>query len=264
MIEQLIRVEAKENAPHAKTPPIMHALHSNLMVIKISGKCHVLPELAERIKAAVDSGKKVVIVHGAGVQIDKALHDAGITTVKENGVRITPPEAMSIIAQEVEALNKLICGTMADKSLKAVQAGIGSGPYIINGERKIGRTGEVASVDVETLKFLLKDNDVVVLSCLGIDADGLLNINADSVAAGVAVAMKAGTLKVVSDKAVMANGSTLAAIDGPSAEDLISQGIITDGMVVKVKSMLNAASHVEDVLIEDESGRTTRFISPES
>jgi acetylglutamate kinase len=114
------------------------------------------------------------------------------------------------------------------------------------------------------------------MSSMGLQGSGddyrFLNINADEVAACVAAGAGAGKLIMLSDKAVLGrDGSRLAVLDQGAAALLMEQGVITDGMAVKARSLAIAAGHVECVVVagseerlagilEGGYGGATRFV----
>jgi acetylglutamate kinase len=224
------------------------SLCSNLLVIKISGKlCDSeagIAKLAAEVGALVERGSKVVLVHGGGKQIDAALAQAGIATEKKGGIRITSEEAMGVIGQVVSGINSGLVSAFAKAGLQV--AGIdGVESSVIAGKPHAMRTGDVEGVDFSALSARLRSADVVVLSCLGKDGAGLLNINADAVAEAVSVAAKAKKLVLLSDVGGVFSdlkdaGTLLHTLTQADVEALVKAGSIEGGMIPKATACIHA------------------------
>ena len=242
---------------HYRVPDIRppEQLLSNLVVIKITGKiCDPtnLSNLAKDVKALTERGMKVIIVHGAGRQIDSALAIAGIKTEKKDGVRITPKEAIPVIAKTMKDINMEIGAAIRNEQIPTVCVDNIS-RSLISATRKdgYGEVGEPESVDTRAITTVLRRSDVLVLSCLGRTGQDHLNVNADDAALAVAISLKAKKLIVLSDVpgVLAADSSVVRSIDQSSAHVLLSNGTITGGMVVKVNAMLEAAQSVGEVIL---------------
>lgn len=257
-------------------------LASNLLVIKISGKlCDSdgsLAKLAGEVKELVGRGAMIILVHGGGKQADAALARAGIATEKKDGIRITPAKAIPVIGEAMSGINKGIVSAFCLEGIAAT--GIdGIGCSLVRGKPFMERTGTVESVDSAAILALLKKSDVVVLSCLGKDDEGLLNINADQVAQAVSVATKAKKLVLISDVGGvfhdLKDATTLIpSITTGDVDALIKEGAITGGMIPKARAceeavrngvgeVVVAAGSVSllDVIAAREPG-CTRFVGP--
>ncbi len=261
---QLLR-EGHSTPRASKKQPETGKLISNLVVVKLSGKIlddkGRLAALAADIKDAVAKGSKFIIIHGGGKQIDAALSEAGIKTEKKDGIRVTTPKAMHVITGVFEWINHEIASAISGHGMSVCQAGIAGGAPIVRG-KPIGDScsGNVDEVDLGVLKNVLERSDVVVMSSMGLQGSDedyrFLNINADEVAACVAVEAGAGKLIMLSDKAVLGeDGSRLAVLDQGSAVRLMEQGVITDGMAVKARNMAVAAARVECVVVAGSEAR---------
>jgi len=238
------------------------SLSSNILVIKISGKLcdssQSLTKLAGEVRELVERGSKIVLVHGGGKQIDAALAQTGITTEKIDGIRVTSEEAMEIIGQVVSDINKGIVSAFGLGGLTATGVD-GFGCPLIKGKPWMKRTGTIDSVDTATLLMLLKKTDVIVLSCLGKDDAGLLNINADSVAQAVSVSVKAKKLILLSDvggvfQNLEDSRTLMASVTMEGVEGLISTGAITGGMIPKARACKEAVQNgVGEVILAADS-----------
>lgn len=242
-------------------PALSAQLASKVWVIKTSGKlCDTqekIAALAAEVKRLTERGLKVVLPHGGGKQIDAQLAANGIATTKdEEGVRITPLEAMPIISEAVASINKQIGDAIAALGVTVAYSS-NTNISLVNGEATNQRTGKVATIEVAALQRLLEKNDVVVLSCLGKDAQGELNINADNVAAAIAQAVGAERLIMLSDVPGVLDGKgrIIPEMTKEIAEALKGCGEISGGMAIKVSQCLDAvAGGVPEVILADGGG----------
>lgn len=216
----------------------------------------------------VRAGSGVIVVHGGGKAVDVLLAKLAMPTQREQGIRITPPEQMETIAAVLAgSVNKRLVGMMNAASHAMGLAGPAVGLCLGDGDAfptrratysfDAGRVGEVidegaAGASVKTasvvgpplMRALLASGFLPVLSSIGIDAEGgLLNVNADDAAAGIAKAVGASTLALLTDVPGVkgADGAIIQQLTHASAEAAIAAGTITGGMIPKVRSALATA-----------------------
>jgi acetylglutamate kinase len=119
----------------------------------------------------------------------------------------------------------------------------------------LGRVGEVASVEADLLEQLISSGFIPVIAPVGVDADGhSLNVNADTVAGSIAGALRAAKLVLMTDVEGVntKDGKLIRSLDALEAERLIAEGVITGGMIPKVRCALDGvALGVEKVHILD-------------
>ena len=194
--------------------PWLARFHGKIIVVKYGGNAMTSPDLqaafAEDVMFLRYAGLKPVIVHGGGPQITEHLARLGIETEFRGGLRVTTPEAMSIVrmvltgqvnAEIVNMLNDH--GTFAiglsgeDASLLTAERR----PAIVDGEEiDIGQVGDVVAVDPSAMFALIEAGRIPVLATVARGRDGLTyNVNADTAAAAVAVGLNAEKLIVLTD-----------------------------------------------------------------
>jgi len=194
--------------------PWLARFHGKIIVVKYGGNAMTSPDLqaafAEDVMFLRYAGLKPVIVHGGGPQITEHLARLGIESEFRGGLRVTSPEAMSIVrmvltgqvnAEIVNMLNDH--GTFAiglsgeDASLLTAERR----PAIVDGEEiDIGQVGDVVAVDPSAIHALLDAGRIPVLATVARGRDGLTyNVNADTAAAAVAVGLNAEKLIVLTD-----------------------------------------------------------------
>jgi len=227
------------------------------IVIKIGGNSidedpDFLPSLARQLEFLQSRRLKIVLVHGGGPQIDRALAEAGMNSVRgPDGRRLTSPEMMEIISGTMAKISLAIAKELrragcdvfvaADSKSRFVEAR----PLFSASARAAenDRTGMPSRVDSESLRRCLDKGKIVVLSSVGRGVGGNdYNINADDFATAVAVALAAKRLMLATNVSGVydSNKNLMESLSAAGALELISEGIISGGMVPKVESALRA------------------------
>ncbi|MEV0716684.1 acetylglutamate kinase [Asanoa sp. NPDC050611] len=250
--------------------PWLARFHGATVVVKYGGNAMVDPELQRAFAADMVflryAGLKPVVVHGGGPQISAMLSRLGIVTEFRGGLRVTTPEAMDVVRMVlVGQVGRELVGLINEHGPFAVGL---SGedaklftavrrPAFVDGEPvDVGQVGDVASVHTSAVDDLIAAGRIPVISTVAPDADGVLhNLNADTAAAALAVALEARKLVVLTDVPGLY-------ADWPDTASLVSQITATDleallpslaaGMVPKMEACLRAvrggvpAAHVVD------------------
>lgn len=213
-------------------------------------------------------GTPLVVVHGGGRDIDAALQAAGIAKRQVDGLRITDEATLDIVVavlagrvntQLVAALN---AAGVAAVGLTGADARLGlSRPAEPHRARDgqlvdLGYVGEpVRGADAGLLHALLASGFVPVVASIGTTvAGGLLNVNADTLAAHLAAAIGAERLVVAgaTPGVLDPSGRSIPALDGRAIRDLVADGTATAGMVAKLRACERAlAGGVAEVVIVD-------------
>jgi acetylglutamate kinase len=205
----------------------------------------------------------VIIVHGGGKEITDLHAQLGIATETVEGLRATSEESLRLVEMVLNGVVNtrlvrwLVNGGVDALGLSGMDMGlVRVSPLAING-RSLGRVGKVSAVNGEALLQLIDLGLTPVISPVSLGEDGLTyNVNADHVAAGVAVAVEASKLIFVSNvPGVQVTGRTMRALTVGQIEGLIADGHITGGMIPKVRSATEAvASGVYQAVITDLDG----------
>ena len=230
------------------------------VVVKLGGSAMEEPAATRgTLQAVVElqaAGFKVVLVHGGGKPIDRAMAAAGLTPVKVQGRRFTDDATLTIVVGVLGELNAGLVRGLRDLGGHAVGSRELAG-FPLFGERlllpgldlnpvDLGRVGTVTRVDAAALLATLNDA-VPVLPSLAVSDDdgGWLNVNADTVAAAVAKALDAESVLFLTDtpgllRDVADPASRIAELSRAECEQLLHDGVITGGMVPKVEACFDA------------------------
>jgi acetylglutamate kinase len=250
--------------------PWLARFTGSIVVVKYGGNAMLDTELQKAFAADMVFlryvGIKPVVVHGGGPQISAMLGRLGIDSEFRGGLRVTTAEAMDVVRMVlVGQVGRELVGLINEHGPFAVgmsgeDAGLFTAirrPAMVNGEPvDIGQVGDVASVDARAITDLIGAGRIPVVSGVAPDANGVLhNLNADTAAAALAVALGARKLVMLTD------------VEGlyaryPDPESLISQltadelaellPTIESGMAPKMEACLRAvrggvpAAHVVD------------------
>jgi len=238
--------------------PWLNRFHGRTVVIKYGG--HAMSDEALRLAFAQDlvflryAGLRPVVVHGGGPQITEQLDRLGVPTTFAAGLRVTTPEAMDVVRMVLSGkVNKDLVALINRHGPFAVGlSGEDAGTFtairkaaIVDGEPvDIGMVGEIVATDPGAIEALLDNGRIPVISSVAGGEDGQpYNVNADTAAAALAVALGAAKLVMLTDVAGLYR-------DWPSSADVISQltaaelelllpGLAT-GMIPKMEACLTA------------------------
>ncbi|MBO4208369.1 acetylglutamate kinase [Micromonospora echinofusca] len=265
----LTRAQAKA-ATLIEALPWLTRFSGAVVVVKYGGNAMVDPQLQQAFAADMVflryAGLKPVVVHGGGPQISAMFQRLGIVSEFKGGLRVTTPEAMDVVRMVlVGQVGRELVGLINSHGPYAVGL---SGedarlftavrrPAYVDGEPvDIGQVGDVDSVDVSAVTDLIDAGRIPVISTVAPDVDGVLhNLNADTAAAALAIALQARKLVVLTDVAGLYadwpdTGSLISEITDAELADLLPG--LESGMVPKMEACLRAvrggvpAAHVVD------------------
>jgi acetylglutamate kinase len=250
--------------------PWLERFHGSTVVIKYGGNAMVDPELKAAFAADMVFlryvGIKPVVVHGGGPQISSMLTRLGIESEFRGGLRVTTPEAMDVVRMVlVGQVGRELVGLINQHGPFAVGL---SGedarlftavrrPAVIDGlPVDIGQVGDVGQVDTSAVDDLIAAGRIPVVATVAPDAAGVLhNVNADTAASALAVALGARKLVVLTDVPGLYTkwpdtSSLTRQINAGDLEKLLPG--LESGMVPKMEACLRAvqggvpAAHVVD------------------
>ncbi|MFG1614913.1 acetylglutamate kinase [Nonomuraea wenchangensis] len=238
--------------------PWLTRFHGATVVIKYGGNAMTDEGLkagfAEDVVFLQHAGLRPVVVHGGGPQISSALDRLGIASTFTAGLRVTTPEAMQVVRMVlVGQVNRDIVGLVNRHGPFAVGMS-GEDAHLFTAVRKhavvdgelvdIGQVGEIIKVDPGAVRALIADGRIPVISSVARGDDGeVYNVNADTAAAALAVALQAQKLIVLTDvEGLYANWpDDTDVIDQLAADELEAlMPKLSSGMVPKMEACLTA------------------------
>lgn len=233
--------------------PYIKQYTDKYVVVKYGGNAMTDPELKKSVMNDLLLlqlvGVKVVLVHGGGPDINNALQAMHIESQFKNGLRVTDKDTMDVV--QMVLAGKVNKGLVADLiSFGGRAVGLcGVDGHMIQVHQKndeLGYVGEVDVIDAAIIDDVISKGYIPVISSIGCGADGqVYNVNADTVAAKIAGALKAETMVAMTNidgvlRDVNNPSSLIPRITVAEAERLKVEGIIAGGMIPKVDCCLEA------------------------
>jgi acetylglutamate kinase len=235
-----------------------------IYVVKFGGNAirgkEDMMRLSREVAELVQNNAKIVLVHGGGPEISAEMEKRGLNPKKVAGLRVTDESTLQVAEDVLGALNKDVTDCLKEASVSTI--GMPGHmctlckkkePYTVTEDGKevtadLGLVGEVVSVDADVITDILAGGVTPVVYPIGKDDKGtLLNVNADTMAAGIAAGIECeelimitdvpGILMDVKDPSSLVNKLTFEEVDG-----LIADGTISGGMIPKVEACRNALS----------------------
>jgi acetylglutamate kinase len=236
----------------------LERFHGATVVIKYGGNAMIKPELQQAFAADMVFlryvGIKPVVVHGGGPQINAMLDRLGIASEFTGGLRVTTPEAMEVVRMVLTGqVGRELVGLINQHGPFAVGlSGEDAGLFTAVRRRAtvdgrlvdIGQVGDVDRVDTSAVDDLIAAGRIPVVATVAPDVNGVVhNVNADTAAAALAVALKARKLVVLTDVPGLYTdwpdtSSLTTEISTDDLEKLLPS--LESGMVPKMEACLRA------------------------
>ena len=241
----------------AEALPYIQKYTGKTIVVKYGGNAMISEELRQAVISDIILlhlvGINVVVVHGGGPEINEMLKKIGKESKFVNGLRYTDDETMDIVQMVLcGKVNKELVTRLQQMGGKAVGlSGLDGG--LLKAEKltedgfDYGNVGEIISVDASIIKANMENGFIPVVSTVaqGVDGAAAYNINADTAAAEIAIALGAQNLILLTDIAgVMRDpkdpSTLIPEIKVDDIEGLIDEGVIKGGMIPKIRCCADA------------------------
>ncbi|EHD19666.1 MULTISPECIES: acetylglutamate kinase [Brenneria] len=223
----------------------------NPLIIKLGGVLLDSEEALERLFGALVAYRRqhqrpLLIVHGGGCLVDELMKKLSLPVVKKNGLRVTPADQIDIIVGALAgSANKTLLSWAKKHGIDAVGLCLADGgsTSVTQLDEELGFVGKAQAGSPALLNTLLSSGYLPVVSSIGItDGGDLMNVNADQAATALAQTLGADLILLSDVSGILdGKGQRIAEMTAQKARQLIEQGIITDGMIVKVNAALDAA-----------------------
>ncbi len=245
--------------------PYIKRFHGQKIVIKLGGSA-----MEKKEETLLDIvllryvGLYPVLVHGGGPEITAMSERLGIKAAFKDGLRITDEATIEVVKMVLTGkINPDLVATINRLGGQAVGMSGEDGPSIIAeaDDPSLGYVGKVTQVNPEPIEALIGRGYIPVIASIGLGYDGhAYNINADTVAAEIAVGLGASKLILLTDVPGVqgADGQVISELKAPEAMALIDSGHASGGMIPKLKACLRALDGVPFAHIID--GRTPHAV----
>jgi acetylglutamate kinase len=243
--------------------PYIRRFYGMTIVIKYGGHAMVDEQLKEDFARDITLMKFVglnpVVVHGGGPQINSVLDRMGIRPRFVRGMRLTDEPTMDVVEMVLGGkVNKAIVAQINQQGGKAVGLSGKDGGLIIAKKLQVlhqenkseppeiidpGLVGEVTHINPDIINTLTKQGFIPIVAPVGAGESGeTYNINADLVAAKLAIALSAGRLVLLTDVdgVLDSAGSLISSIDAKTIRKMVEDKTISGGMIPKIECALDA------------------------
>lgn len=242
--------------------PYIKRFYGETIVVKLGGKAieERKHETLLDIVLLRYVGMNPVLVHGGGPEITAMSERLGIKAEFKEGLRVTDDKTMEVVKMVLTGkINPDLVASINRLGGQAVGMSGEDGPSIIAEmqDQDLGFVGRVTQVNPEPISALLGRGYIPVIASIGLGYDGhAYNINADWVAAEVAVELKAAKMILLTDVPGVAgpDGQVIGELKRSDAEAMIARGEATGGMIPKLQACLRALDAVPLTHVID--GRT--------
>jgi len=235
--------------------PYITRFSGEVFVIKFGGETldgHNFIQMLPDIALLRSVGIRIILVHGANPQIEAMSKVYGQKSEKRDGIRITDEMTMTIVQQASSSVTQKILATFSamNKTRYNLKGFVGNvvraKPMGVVDGVDYQFTGKVDSIDADTLRKVLADDFVPVLPPLGVDSFGTVyNINADTLAVEVAVALQARKIIFLTNvDGVLENGQLIPELTPQQARELLAKkDVVTGGMIPKLEACITSCEN---------------------
>jgi len=244
--------------------PYIQRFKNKVFVVKLSGKItenlEELASLAEEITLCQQVGIHIAVIHGGGKQLTTLAEKLGIAQRIVNGRRVTDDDTLEVAKMvfagkiSTDILSSLRAAGAQSVGLSGldgnmIQARRREIQKVLNQETgqvetiDYGNVGDIVQISVGLPQLLLDNGYIPVVSCLGADEQGnVYNINADTIAAEIAVHLKAEKLIVLTDvDGILVDrndpSSRMSRLSVEGAERLVKDRLVSSGMLPKIAAI---------------------------
>ncbi|MAK27623.1 MAG: acetylglutamate kinase [Opitutae bacterium] len=235
--------------------PYVRRFRGSIFVVKYGGSFMDSPDPAIRAGVAQDLvflnfvGIRVVVVHGGGKAVTRELESRGLEAKFVNGLRITDSNAIEVVDEVLNGtVNEEVASFVASHDCDVQRI---AGKQVLRCRKleqdpDLGFVGEIKEVETDLILEALDAGKMPILSSTGSDDSGqCYNVNADTAAARVAMALGARRLVYLSDVPGLLRNpedpdSLLSSLPVHQVQPLKEEGVIAQGMLPKVNSAVDA------------------------
>ncbi len=240
--------------------PYIQRFRGAIFVVKYGGAFMDDADPKVRTRVATDIaflhavGIKVVVVHGGGKAINRALNKANIASRFEHGLRVTDLETVNVVEQTLnQVVNLEICEILQAKNASPISI-LGNNLLVCDSKNievdgnsiNLGFVGNTHTVKTKVIKKALNDGYIPVISPIACDEDGqIYNTNADEAAGKVAASLRARRLVYLCDVPglmydINDSNSLISTIKTDEVDAYVTKGTINKGMIPKTESAVKA------------------------
>tara|TARA_B100000941_G_scaffold272907_1_gene232782 strand:- start:11 stop:859 length:849 start_codon:yes stop_codon:yes gene_type:complete len=225
---------------------------NDLIVIKYGGNVFIDREIfnnfIEDISILSKLGISVVIIHGGGPRIKRELDKSNIESKFIRGLRVTSEKIINIVEKVLIEFNKDIVSSLSEKGIKAISLNTQENNVInvVPESEELGFVGIPDKINVDIIKDKINQKLIPVISPLGLGKNNQsYNINGDNAAGAIAKSLKSRRLLLMTnvEGVLNKNSKLINEISSLEITDMIKDGTITEGMIPKINTCLDAINN---------------------
>ena len=225
---------------------------NDLIVIKYGGNVFIDREIfnnfIEDISILSKLGISIVIIHGGGPRIKRELDKSNIESKFIRGLRVTSEKIINIVEKVLIEFNKDIVSSLSEKGIKAISLNTQENNVInvVPESEELGFVGIPDKINVDIIKDKINQKLIPVISPLGLGKNNQsYNINGDNAAGAIAKSLKSRRLLLMTnvEGVFNKNNKLINEISSLEITDMIKDGTITEGMIPKINTCLDAINN---------------------
>ena len=225
---------------------------NDLIVIKYGGNVFIDREIfnnfIDDISILSKLGISIVIIHGGGPRIKRELDKSNIESKFIRGLRVTSEKIINIVEKVLIEFNKDIVSSLSEKGIKAISLNTQENNVInvVPESEELGFVGIPDKINVDIIKDKINQKLIPVISPLGLGKNNQsYNINGDNAAGAIAKSLKSRRLLLMTnvEGVLNKNSKLINEISSLEITDMIKDGTITEGMIPKINTCLDAINN---------------------
>ena len=248
----LKKILPKNGPPIKEVSKYIEKYKNELIVIKYGGNVfidrNIFNNFIEDISLLNKLGLSIVVVHGGGPRIKRELDKSNIQSKFIRGLRVTDEKIINVVESVLIDFNVDIVSSLNNMGSQAISINTKQNNIIevLPEAEELGFVGIPNKIDVDTIKNIIEKKTIPIISPLGLgEKNQVYNINGDTAAGAIAKSLKSRRLLLMTNVKGVLNKEKKLIEEISSSEilDMIKNGIITEGMIPKINTCLDAVNN---------------------
>tara|TARA_B100000427_G_scaffold84538_1_gene69170 strand:- start:971 stop:1819 length:849 start_codon:yes stop_codon:yes gene_type:complete len=248
----LKKILPKNGPPIEEVSKYIEKYKNEIIVIKYGGNVfidrNIFNNFIEDISLLNKLGLSIVVVHGGGPRIKRELDKSNIQSKFIRGLRVTDEKIINVVESVLIDFNVDIVSSLNNLGSQAISINTKQNNIIevLPEAEELGFVGIPNKIDVNTIKNIIEKKTIPIISPLGLgEKNQVYNINGDTAAGAIAKSLKSRRLLLMTNVKGVLNKEKKLIEEISSSEilDMIKNGIITEGMIPKINTCLDAVNN---------------------
>ena len=248
----LKKILPKNGPPIEEVSKYIEKYKNEIIVIKYGGNVfidrNIFNNFIEDISLLNKLGLSIVVVHGGGPRIKRELDKSNIQSKFIRGLRVTDEKIINVVESVLIDFNVDIVSSLNNMGSQAISINTKQNNIIevLPEAEELGFVGIPNKIDIDTIKNIIEKKTIPIISPLGLgEKNQVYNINGDTAAGAIAKSLKSRRLLLMTNVKGVLNKEKKLIEEISSSEilDMIKNGIITEGMIPKINTCLDAVNN---------------------